>query len=154
MCCYRVITHEKQSIPNLLLLLYCKPDKPGGEYSYIEKKINYLTIQGSTFGAFFILVMLNATITASSGIKEQLALLRRQIGHTPLIQFPNIFRKENVQIYAKQEWEQLSGSVKARAAYAIFRDAIEKKQLYPGKILLDATSGNTGIAYAQIGKIL
>jgi cysteine synthase B len=44
--------------------------------------------------------------------------------------------------------------VKARAAYAIFRDAIEKKQLHAGKILLDATSGNTGIAYAQIGKML
>ncbi len=71
-----------------------------------------------------------------------------------IVSFPNIFRKENVLLYAKKEWEQLSGSVKARAAFAIFRDAIEKKQLYPGKILLDATSGNTGIAYARIGKIL
>jgi len=87
-------------------------------------------------------------------MKEKLTALRSQIGNTPLITFPHIFRKENVFIYAKQEWEQLSGSVKARAAYAIFRDAIEKKQLHPGKILLDATSGNTGIAYAQIGKIL
>ena len=34
--CYRVITHEKQDAPNLLLL-YCKPDKPGGEYSFIEE---------------------------------------------------------------------------------------------------------------------
>jgi cysteine synthase B len=59
-----------------------------------------------------------------------------------------------VLLYAKQEWKQLSGSVKARAAYAIFRDAIGKKELFPGKILLDATSGNTGIAYAQIGKML
>jgi cysteine synthase B len=49
---------------------------------------------------------------------------------------------------------QLSGSVKARAAYAIFRDAIENNLLYNGKILLDATSGNTGIAYARIGRIL
>jgi hypothetical protein len=37
LCCYRVITHEKQDVPNLLLLLYCKPDKPGGEYSFIEE---------------------------------------------------------------------------------------------------------------------
>ncbi len=87
-------------------------------------------------------------------MKEKLAALRSQIGNTPLITFPNIFRKEKVLLYAKQEWEQLSGSVKARAAYAIFRDAIEKKQLRAGKILLDATSGNTGIAYARIGKIL
>jgi cysteine synthase B len=87
-------------------------------------------------------------------MKEKLATLAKQVGHTPVMSFPNIFRKENVTIYAKVEWEQLSGSVKARAAYAIFRDAIEKKQLFPGKKLLDATSGNTGIAYAQIGKYL
>ena len=98
--------------------------------------------------------MPNTTSFASPGLKEKLNALRLQIGHTPLLTFPEIFRKENVLIYAKQEWEQLSGSVKARAAYAIFRDAIEKKQLHPGKILLDATSGNTGIAYARIGKIL
>jgi cysteine synthase B len=98
--------------------------------------------------------MPSTTSIASPGLKEKLNALRLQIGHTPLLTFPEIFRKENVMIYAKQEWEQLSGSVKARAAFAIFRDAIEKKQLHPGKILLDATSGNTGIAYARIGKIL
>jgi len=85
---------------------------------------------------------------------EKLTDLHSQIGNTPLISFPNIFRNENVRLYAKQEWKQLSGSVKARAAYAIFRDAIEKKQLHARKTLLDATSGNTGIAYAHIGKIL
>lgn len=87
-------------------------------------------------------------------MKEKLNALSSQIGHTPLATFPDIFQKENVWLYAKKEWEQLSGSVKARAAYAIFRDAIEKKQLHAGMTLLDATSGNTGIAYAQIGKIL
>lgn len=87
-------------------------------------------------------------------MKAQLASVQEQIGNTPLISFPGIFSRENVQLLAKKEWEQLSGSVKARAAYAIFRDAIEKNQLYPGKILLDATSGNTGIAYGRIGKIL
>src|ERR1700738_956196 len=98
--------------------------------------------------------MFKTTSIASPGMKEKLNALRSQIGNTPLITFPNIFLKENVLIYAKKEWEQLSGSVKARAAYAIFRDAIEKKQRHPGKILLDATSGNPGIAYAHIGKIL
>jgi cysteine synthase B len=49
---------------------------------------------------------------------------------------------------------QLSGSVKARAAYRIFREAIEQGKLSRQKILLDATSGNTGIAYAHIGKLL
>jgi cysteine synthase B len=98
--------------------------------------------------------MTSTTSIVSSGMKEKLNALSSQIGHTPLTTFPDIFQKENVWLYAKKEWEQLSGSVKARAAYAIFRDAIEKKQLHAGKTLLDATSGNTGIAYAQIGKIL
>jgi S-sulfo-L-cysteine synthase (O-acetyl-L-serine-dependent) len=102
----------------------------------------------------FYLNMFNSTTIATSGMAEKLTDLRSQIGNTSLISFPNIFRKKNVLLYAKQEWKQLSGSVKARAAYAIFRDAIEKKQLHAGKVLLDATSGNTGIAYAQIGKIL
>ena len=87
-------------------------------------------------------------------MNEKLITLHSQIGNTPLMTFPNIFRKENVLLYAKQEWKQLSGSVKARAAYFIFRDAMEKEQLFPGRILLDATSGNTGIAYGEIGKLL
>src|SRR4249919_243661 len=98
--------------------------------------------------------MSGTTTLHSIDFKARLNALGSQIGHTPLRSFPNIFRKENVLIFAKQEWLQLSGSVKARAAYAIFRDAIEKNQLQPGKTLLDATSGNTGIAYGRIGKIL
>jgi cysteine synthase B len=98
--------------------------------------------------------MSNIITSTSPVLKTRLNALGSQIGNTPLRSFPNIFRKEHVLLFAKQEWEQLSGSVKARAAYAIFRDAIEKNLLHPGKILLDATSGNTGIAYARIGRIL
>ncbi len=87
-------------------------------------------------------------------IPEKLAALQSQIGNTPLFEMNHIFRKENVALYAKQEWLQLSGSVKARAAYSIFRDAINKGRLGKGKTLLDATSGNTGIAYATLGKSL
>jgi S-sulfo-L-cysteine synthase (O-acetyl-L-serine-dependent) len=105
-------------------------------------------------GLFSFKNMANTSSLILPDLTEKLNALRHQIGHTPVISLPNIFQKENVFLYAKQEWKQLSGSVKARAAYAIFRDAIVKKQLVPGKILLDATSGNTGIAYAQIGKIL
>ena len=137
----------------MLLLLYCKPDKPAGEYSYIAKNI-LLTIQGPISGAFFILFMFDSTIVSHSGLREKLLSLQAQIGNTPIVSFPGIFRKEGVTLVAKQEWQQLSGSVKARAAFAIFKDAIEKKQLHPGKILLDATSGNTGIAYAHIGQKL
>jgi cysteine synthase B len=80
--------------------------------------------------------------------------LERQVGHTPVHAFTGLFSRPGVQIFGKQEWMQLSGSVKARAAYRIFRDAVERGYLTRDKILLDATSGNTGIAYAHIGKLL
>jgi len=80
--------------------------------------------------------------------------LESRIGHTPLYPITRLFQKKNVQIYAKQEWMQLSGSVKARAAYNIIRHAIQQGQLPPGRTLLDATSGNTGIAYAHIASLL
>ncbi|MDP4213358.1 MAG: cysteine synthase family protein [Bacteroidota bacterium] len=92
--------------------------------------------------------------TAIPGFREKLTALQSQIGNTPLFEVRQLFRKKNVSLYAKQEWAQLSGSVKARAAYAIFRDAIYKGLLGNGKTLLDATSGNTGIAYAWLGKAL
>jgi len=80
--------------------------------------------------------------------------LEPEIGHTPLYRFTRLFRRPGVEIYGKQEWLQLSGSVKARAAYNIIRHAIEKGYLNGGRTLLDATSGNTGIAYAHIAKRL
>jgi cysteine synthase B len=80
--------------------------------------------------------------------------LEKKIGHTPLLPITRLFQKKDVQIYAKLEWMQLSGSVKARAAYNIIRNAIQQGQLTPGRILLDATSGNTGIAYAHIASLL
>ena len=81
-------------------------------------------------------------------------LCKSQIGNTPLISFPNIFRKENVFLYAKEGMGTTFWKCESKGSFAIFRDAIEKKQLHPGKTLLDATSGNTGIAYARIGKFL
>lgn len=80
--------------------------------------------------------------------------LESEIGHTPLHPVTRLFRHDRVRIYAKKEWMQLSGSVKARAAYSIIRKAIEEGQLTRGKTLLDATSGNTGIAYAHIARRL
>lgn len=75
------------------------------------------------------------------------------MGNTPLhMVSSDIFNKKGVSIYAKREWLQIGGSVKARAAYSIIRDAIETGQLNERITLLDATSGNTGIAYAAIAK--
>ncbi|GAB4409428.1 MAG: cysteine synthase family protein [Bacteroidia bacterium] len=72
------------------------------------------------------------------------------IGNTPLYPIRRAFDKPGVQLYAKLEWHQLGHSVKARAAYHIIRDAVLRGELGPHKRLLDATSGNTGIAYAAI----
>ena len=80
--------------------------------------------------------------------------LSAQVGNTPIVRIKHLVSKKNVQLWAKQEWTQLSGSVKCRPAYRIFLDALEKGELTEHKTLLDATSGNTGIAYAAIGAAL
>lgn len=76
------------------------------------------------------------------------------IGGTPLFPISNINPNADVKIFAKLEWQQFGGSVKARPAYRIVRDAIRRGDLTPEKHLLDASSGNTGIAYAHIGAAL
>lgn len=87
-------------------------------------------------------------------LASRLRQVAAQIGRTPLQPIQRLFAKEGVRLFVKKEWEQLSGSVKARAAFSIVRAAVEGGQLHPGRALLDATSGNTGIAYAAIGKAL
>ncbi|MCS7191256.1 MAG: cysteine synthase family protein [Fimbriimonadales bacterium] len=78
------------------------------------------------------------------------------IGYTPLIRLRRVTRHlpETVEIYGKAEWFNPGGSVKDRPAWNIVRTAIERGELRPGKRLLDATSGNTGIAFAMIGAAL
>lgn len=77
------------------------------------------------------------------------------IGNTPLIKINNISRKLNpgVRIYAKAEWFNPGGSVKDRPALNMILDAEKKGLLTKDKIIIDATSGNTGIAYAMIASI-
>ncbi len=84
----------------------------------------------------------------------QLNAVCKKVGKTPLYEIKEVFQKPGVRIFAKLEWHQLGGSVKSRPAFQIIKSAIESGQLTPGKHLLDATSGNTGIAYAAIGKEL
>jgi S-sulfo-L-cysteine synthase (O-acetyl-L-serine-dependent) len=78
-----------------------------------------------------------------------------RIGNTPLVRFERIAAHlPGVQILGKAEWTNPGGSVKDRPAAAIVLDAIAREQLCPGRRLLDATSGNTGIAYAMLGAAL
>ncbi len=76
------------------------------------------------------------------------------VGRTPIHHVGTLFSKKGVKLFAKKEWMQISGSVKARAAYYIIRAAILQGRLNQSTILLDASSGNTGIAYASICKQL
>ena len=98
--------------------------------------------------------MSTTDLTISSNLLASVRGLEKKIGNTPLLPVTRLFNKKNVRLFAKQEWMQLSGSVKARAAYNIIRKAIENGQLTGEKTLLDATSGNTGIAYAHIASQL
>lgn len=75
-----------------------------------------------------------------------------RVGNTPLIRLQRIASGlKGIQILGKAEWVNPGGSVKDRPAFNIVREAERNGQLRPGRTLLDATSGNTGIAYAMIG---
>ncbi len=78
-----------------------------------------------------------------------------RIGNTPLLRLQRMGSAfPNAKFYAKAEWFNPGGSVKDRAAYSMIREGERTGVLQPGKIILDATSGNTGIAYAMVGAAL
>lgn len=81
--------------------------------------------------------------------------LLARIGNTPLIRFEKIAAHlPGIQILGKAEWTNPGGSVKDRPAASIVTDALSRGLLAHEKHLLDATSGNTGIAYAMLGATL
>lgn len=78
--------------------------------------------------------------------------LLQRIGNTPLLRLERLGRDlPDIQILAKAEWVNPGGSVKDRAAAAIVSEGRRTGEFAPGKVLLDSTSGNTGIAYALLG---
>lgn len=89
----------------------------------------------------------------ASGLGETLGhSLVERIGNTPLLRLDALTRDlPGVALLGKAEWYNPGGSVKDRAAASIVAEGRRSGQLHPGKILLDATSGNTGIAYAMLG---
>jgi cysteine synthase B len=87
---------------------------------------------------------------AASGAIGQSVLER--IGNTPLLRLERVGREfRNVQFAAKAEWFNPGGSVKDRPALSMIQAGLASGALRPGKTIIDATSGNTGIAYAMIG---
>lgn len=78
------------------------------------------------------------------------------IGGTPLLELTNVYKKYNLQgkIYAKLEYFNTTGSVKDRIAYQMIKDAIEDGKLKEGGLIVEPTSGNTGIGIASVGTSL
>ncbi len=90
-----------------------------------------------------------------SGTLELGSTFAARIGNTPLIRLDKVVRGlEGIALLAKAEWLNPAGSVKDRAAFSMVNDALAGGRLAPGKTILDATSGNTGIALAMIGAAL
>ncbi|MEN7549459.1 cysteine synthase CysM [Rapidithrix thailandica] len=75
------------------------------------------------------------------------------VGNTPLVQVRHIVQKPKVKLYAKLEGHNPGGSVKDRAAYGMIKGALDRGELKPGMKLIEATSGNTGIALAMIARL-
>jgi len=75
------------------------------------------------------------------------------IGNTPLVELPRLSPKPEVQLYAKLEGQNPTGSIKDRVAIAMIEEAEARGELEPGRELLEPTSGNTGIALALVAKL-
>ncbi|MCS6903948.1 MAG: cysteine synthase family protein [Bacteroidia bacterium] len=83
-----------------------------------------------------------------------LQAIEKLIGNTPIFDFSFLSPSSSVQLWAKLEWLQIGGSVKVRPAFFILKEAILSNKIQKDTILLDASSGNTGIAYATLGRAL
>jgi len=89
-----------------------------------------------------------------AGLISRIQEIEPFIGNTPLFPLRGFTENPEVRIFAKLEWNQLGCSVKARPAFNIMKEAILAGHLDGKKHLLDASSGNTGVAYGAIGAAL
>ncbi len=76
------------------------------------------------------------------------------IGNTPLVEYQHLNLKSGVKIFGKLEGNNPGGSVKDRAAYGMIKGAMDRGEIKKGDRLVEATSGNTGIALAMIASIM
>ena len=75
-----------------------------------------------------------------------------QIGNTPLVEASHLISKKGVKLYLKLEGDNPGGSVKDRAAFNMISEALKRGDIKKGGYLVEATSGNTGIALAMVAK--
>jgi cysteine synthase A len=93
-------------------------------------------------------------MTIPQEITQRFAGLRHLIGNTPLLEIHFEFQGEQRRIFAKLESLNLTGSIKDRMALHILQQAYASGAIKPGDTIAEATSGNTGIAFAAIGRAL
>ncbi len=86
--------------------------------------------------------------------RERLEALRQLVGNTPLVDIRCRFRGREFRIYAKSECSNFTGSIKDRMALYILESAYEEGKIRPGDLIVEATSGNTGIAFSGLGRAL
>ena len=93
-------------------------------------------------------------MTINKEISAKFDGLAALIGHTPLLEISLLYKGEPRIVYAKAEYYNYSGSIKDRVAYHILRQAYEISAITEGMPIAEATSGNTGIAFAAVGAYL
>jgi cysteine synthase A len=91
---------------------------------------------------------------AADHLKQKLRALGRLVGNTPLLGIHCAYRGRPRVLYAKCEQFNMTGSIKDRMALHILKKAYASGQIHPGDTIAEATSGNTGIAFAAIGRAL
>ena len=95
-----------------------------------------------------------ASLPVQSRFAPRLAGLERLIGNTPLLAIQYEFGGRKCTLYAKSEQMNFTGSIKDCMALHILRDAYRQSRIRPGDTIVEATSGNTGISFAALGRAL
>lgn len=85
---------------------------------------------------------------------EKFENIKNMIGNTPLLEISLKYKGEPRKVYAKAEYFNLSGSIKDRVAYYILENAYKTGQINENDVIVEATSGNTGIAFSALGSYL
>ncbi|RMH00840.1 MAG: cysteine synthase family protein [Planctomycetota bacterium] len=89
-----------------------------------------------------------------SSVEDRLHALGQLVGRTPLLRLPVRFRGLRITVWAKHEMANPTGSIKDRMALHILRTAYRAGAIQPGDVIAEATSGNTGISFAALGRAL
>lgn len=97
---------------------------------------------------------MNLNTPETDNLKKRFSSLAHMIGNTPLLEIEFKYKGQNRRLYAKYESLNMTGSIKDRMAFRILRESYEDGKLKSGDTIAEATSGNTGISFAAIGKAL